>query len=377
MIVDLGFEVPLVATTNDLNGVSGHDIDVVEKKSNGRERDIVLGRDMHASCLDITEPEANDEQTSDKEAYMASVFVRREVFSDRILYASEESHYFVFKAAWMYKMDCVKVETLASGEIDCADFGVKLQPNKDKLAIINVNIGTTMKGAVDNLDLVIQTLEESGFPRDRFYIHCDGALFGLTMPFARRNLQCGESIEIEGQAYTVSAVTHRYQLRKGKFSFDTSTILRKQEKESWKENENDMGIEVHGKAPKVSFKKPFGGVSVSGDKFVGCPVPCSVQITRIENINVLSRNVEYLASRDATIMGSRNDHASILLWYTLNRKGYQGFEKDVQKCLCNAHYLHDRLRDAGLSAMLNDLSSTVVFEWPQDEEFVRRWQLAC
>jgi len=27
--------------------------------------------------------------------------------------------------------------------------------------------------------------------------------------------------------------------------------------------------------------------------------------------------------------------------------------------------------------MLNELSSTVVFERPLDEEFVRRWQLAC
>lgn len=27
--------------------------------------------------------------------------------------------------------------------------------------------------------------------------------------------------------------------------------------------------------------------------------------------------------------------------------------------------------------MLNELSSTVVFERPRDEEFVRRWQLAC
>ncbi|XP_048229670.1 uncharacterized protein LOC107261443 isoform X2 [Ricinus communis] len=31
------------------------------------------------------------------------------------------------------------------------------------------------------------------------------------------NLQCGESVTIEGQAYTISAVTHRYQLRKGKY----------------------------------------------------------------------------------------------------------------------------------------------------------------
>lgn len=106
-------------------------------------------------------------------------------------------------------------------------------------------------------------------------------------------------------------------------------------------------------------------------------MPCGVQLTRLEHINALSRNVEYLASRDATIMGSRNGHAPIFLWYTLNRKGYTGFQKEVQKCLRNAHYLKDRLLDAGISAMLNELSSTVVFERPRDEEFIRRWQLAC
>lgn len=106
-------------------------------------------------------------------------------------------------------------------------------------------------------------------------------------------------------------------------------------------------------------------------------MPCGVQLTRMKHINVLSSNVEYLASRDATIMGSRNGHAPIFLWYTLNKKGYKGFQKEVQKCLRNAHYLKDRLREAGISAMLNELSSTVVFERPQHEEFVRRWQLAC
>ncbi|KAJ6287700.1 hypothetical protein OIU78_000007, partial [Salix suchowensis] len=347
-------------------------------KQNGRE--IVSGRNVHTTCLEVTEPEANDELTGDKDAYMASVLARyrenlmertkyhlgypfnldfdygglgqlqhfsinnlgdpfiesnygvhsrqfevgvldwfarlweiekneywgyitncgtegnlhgilvgREAFPNGVLYASRESHYSVFKAARMYRMDCEKVDCLISGEIDCADFKAKLLANKDKPAIINVNIGTTVKGAVDDLDLVIQTLEESGFSEDRFYIHCDGALFGLMMPFVKR-------------------------------------------------------------APKI---------------------------TRMEHINALSRNVEYLASRDATIMGSRNGHAPIFLWYTLNRKGYKGFQKEVQKCLRNAHYLKDRLHDAGISSMLNELSSTVVFERPLDEEFVRRWQLAC
>lgn len=372
-----------------------------------KEREIVLGRNVHTMCLEVTEPDADDEVTGEREAYMASVLARyrksllertkhhlgypynldfdygalgqlqhfsinnlgdpfiesnygvhsrqfevgvldwfarlwelekneywgyitncgtegnlhgilvgREVFPDGILYASCDTHYSIFKAARMYRMEFEKVNTLTSGEIDCKDFKAKLLCHKDKPAIINVNIGTTVKGAVDDLDLVIKTLEETGFNHDRFYIHCDGALFGLMMPFVKR-------------------------------------------------------------APKVTFKKPIGSVSVSGHKFVGCPMPCGVQITRLEHINALSSNVEYLASRDATIMGSRNGHAPIFLWYTLNRKGYQGFQKEVQKCLRNAHYLKGRLRDAGIGVMLNELSSTVVFERPHDEEFIRKWQLAC
>ena len=64
-------------------------------------------------------------------------------------------------------------------------------------------------------------------------------------------------------------------------------------------------------APEVAFKNLIGSVSVSGHIFVGCPIPCGVQITRMDHV---SRNVEYLASRDATIMGSRNGHAPIFLW---------------------------------------------------------------
>ncbi|CAL9169566.1 serine decarboxylase 1-like [Musa acuminata AAA Group] len=375
-------------------------------EGSGKSREIVLGRNVHTMCFAIKEPEADDEVTGEREAYMASVLARyrrslidrtkhhlgypynldfdygalgqlqhfsinnlgdpfiesnygvhsrqfevgvldwfarlwelekneywgyitncgtegnlhgilvgREVFPDGVLYASRESHYSIFKAARMYRMECVKVDTLVSGEIDCTHFKASLLQNMERPAIVNVNIGTTVKGAVDDLDMVIKTLEENGF-KDRFYIHCDGALFGLMMPFVKR-------------------------------------------------------------APKVTFKKPIGSVSVSGHKFVGCPMPCGVQITRSKHINVLSSNVEYLASRDATIMGSRNGHAPIFLWYTLNRKGYRGFQKEVQKCLRNAHYLKDRLKEAGISVMLNELSSTVVFERPKDEEFVRQWQLAC
>lgn len=65
------------------------------------------------------------------------------MFPDGILYASKESHYSVFKAARMYRMECEKIGTLVTGEIDCTDFKNKLFPHKDKPAIINVNIGNS------------------------------------------------------------------------------------------------------------------------------------------------------------------------------------------------------------------------------------------
>ncbi|KAL2944542.1 Serine decarboxylase [Bienertia sinuspersici] len=101
-------------------------------------------------------------------------------------------------------------------------------------------------------------------------------------------------------------------------------------------------------------------------------------MVRIDHIvGMLSKNVEYIAASDCIITGSRNGHAPIFLWYNLSIKGYSWFEKDVQKCIDNAHYLKVRLKKVGVSVMLNELSNIVVFEWPQDEGFIRHWQLSC
>ncbi|KAF3771939.1 Serine decarboxylase [Nymphaea thermarum] len=43
---------------------------------NGRKREIVLGRNVHTMSLEVTEPEADDEVTVDREAYMAGVLAR-------------------------------------------------------------------------------------------------------------------------------------------------------------------------------------------------------------------------------------------------------------------------------------------------------------
>ncbi|KAL6962439.1 histidine decarboxylase [Sarracenia purpurea var. burkii] len=40
------------------------------------EREIVLGRNVHTTCLTITEPDEDDDSTGDKEAFMAGVLAR-------------------------------------------------------------------------------------------------------------------------------------------------------------------------------------------------------------------------------------------------------------------------------------------------------------
>ncbi|KAL9242679.1 hypothetical protein vseg_016658 [Gypsophila vaccaria] len=251
------------------------------------------------------------------EGNLHGILLGRELFPDGIFYTSKDSHFSIFKAARMYRMECVTVDSLFTGEIDCSDLKTQLLRNKDKPAILCLNFGTTMKGAIDDLDLVIHTLEECGFQEDRFYIHCDGAMYGLMLPLLK-----------------------------------------------------DV-------APKITFKKPIGSISVSGHKFIGCPTPCGILMTRIKHIKVLSRDVEYIASRDATITCSRNGHSPIFLWCALTQKGYAGFRQNYERCLRNAKYLKDKLKEAGFSVMRNELSSTVVFERPRDTDFILRWQLAC
>lgn len=62
---------PVVLTNGDPGDGEGDLKDFMEK---GRQ--IVLGRNVHTTCLAVTEPEANDDFTGDKEAYMASVLAR-------------------------------------------------------------------------------------------------------------------------------------------------------------------------------------------------------------------------------------------------------------------------------------------------------------
>ena len=98
----------------------------------------------------------------------------------------------ILQAARMYRMMACKIDTLESGEINYDELELALKMHAGRPAIINVNVGTTVKGAVDDLDKVLECLQNAGYTEDRFYIHCDGALFGLMLPFIRKGTCLGK-----------------------------------------------------------------------------------------------------------------------------------------------------------------------------------------
>jgi len=59
-------------------------------------------------------------------------------------------------------MDLEVIGTLPMGEIDYESLARALHANKGQPAIINVNVGTTVKGAVDDLDRILRTLAAVG-----------------------------------------------------------------------------------------------------------------------------------------------------------------------------------------------------------------------
>ena len=60
----------LPVLVNEQNGEAGDDVMVEQTK------DFVLGKNIHGTCLEITEPEVDDEVTGDRDAYMAGVLAR-------------------------------------------------------------------------------------------------------------------------------------------------------------------------------------------------------------------------------------------------------------------------------------------------------------
>jgi histidine decarboxylase len=243
------------------------------------------------------------------EGNLYGLLLGREIYPDGILYYTQDAHYSIAKAARYYRLDTRLIHSQPDGEMDYSDFKEQLDPSHS--AIINLTIGTTFTGAIDDVDKILECLKAKQI--SSFYIHCDGALAGLFIPYL---------------------------------------------KPDW-----------------FTFHKSIHSLAISGHKFIGSPFPCGIVLARREQAEYLSHEIEYIGSHDTTMMGSRNGHAALFLWYAIQQR-QNVFSEEIGTCLDNARYLQQRLQEAGFEGiLLNNYSTTVVFPKPS-QPLIEKWQLA-
>lgn len=246
------------------------------------------------------------------EGNISGLYQGREIYPEGILYFSEDSHYSLPKIAKLLKITSEIIPSLENGEIDYDMFKKRIIKNRAKPVIVNSNIGTTMKGAIDNVENIIEIIKSLNITD--YYIHCDAALSGGILPFLKA-------------------------------------------------------------APVFDFRIPIASISVSGHKFFGAPIPCGILITRKSIRHVFKSTPSYMGSIDTTISGSRDGFSVLVLWHTINRYGWDGFKKMVDEAFELRDYTLKELQTIGRKAWANPHSTTIVLDNPGNY-IVNKWQLA-
>ncbi len=246
------------------------------------------------------------------EGNMYGLYVARELFPDSICYFSEDTHYSVAKVLRLQHTRNIMLKSQPNGEMDYADLRETLRIHRDCPPIIFANIGTTMKGAIDNLAMIRGILEELAIPSA--YIHADAALSGMILPFV-------------------------------------------DDPQPW------------------DFADGADSISISGHKMLGSPLPCGVALARKHHVDRIARSIEYIGALDTTIAGSRSAVAPLYLWYRLRTLGRDGCRAMVQRSLQLADYAIAALAKYGVEGWRHKNSVTVVFPRPADA-VMKKWILA-
>jgi histidine decarboxylase len=255
---------------------------------------------------------------SGTEGNIWGIYLGREALPDAVLLHSADAHYSIPKAARIQRIDAVEVPSNAAGEIDLTALATAVAGLNGRPVILVLTCGTTMKGAHDDIAGALAVLEAAGLGRDRRYVHIDGALNAMVIPFLKGAPD---------------------------------------------------GI-------RPTFEMAIDSISTSGHKMIGTPMPCGALVARRIHVDRIARAVAYLKSNDTTLMGSRNGHAVLSIWTRLFGHGYGGYAHDSLSCSLSAEALADRLRAAGRPVLCNPHSLTVVFDEP-GPEIVTRYQLAA
>lgn len=96
------------------------------------------------------------------EGNMYGLYLARELHPEGVVYFSEEIHYSVAKILRLQHTSNIMLKAQPNGELDYEDLRESIKINRHRPPIIFANIGTTMKGAVDDLDKIRAVLRWPG-----------------------------------------------------------------------------------------------------------------------------------------------------------------------------------------------------------------------
>ncbi len=246
------------------------------------------------------------------EGNLYGLYLARELYPNGIVYFSEETHYSVAKNVHLLGMRHIMIRAQDNGEIDYEDLKESLKLRRDVPAIIVANIGTTMKEARDDTVRISRILDDLVIGNR--YIHSDSAFCGTYAQFLTPK-------------------------------------------------------------PAFDFTEGADSIAVSGHKFIGSPIPCGVVVARKRNVDRISNSIGYIGCMDATITGSRNGFAPLVLWYAIRTLGEEGMRKRLETSLALADYAVKTMNAKNIPAWRNPNSLTVVFP-VVSKEIEKKWQLA-
>ncbi len=274
------------------------------------ERDVVA---RFASLMHLPAEEAWGYVTAGgTEGNMYGLYMGRELLPNGMVYFSQDTHYSVLKILRVLNVRNIMIKSQENGEIDYEDLYETIRIHRDTPVIFMANIGTTMKGAVDDVGRVREILHDLAITNS--YVHADAALSGMILPFV--------------------------------------------------DNPQPYG-----------FDAGFDSVSISGHKLIGCPLPCGVVLTRNAYVARIARSIEYVGVLDTTLPGSRNAITPLMMWLAFEHYGLEGFRALVEEMLAVAEYAVERFNERGIPAWRHENSVTVVFPRPA-AEVLRKWQIA-
>lgn len=246
------------------------------------------------------------------EGNMYGLYVARELFPEGICYFSEDTHYSVAKVLRLQHTRNIMIKSQPDGQMDYTDLRETLRIHRDVTPIIFANIGTTMKGAIDDLGKIRGILEDLAIPNA--YIHADAALSGMILPFV-------------------------------------------DDPQPW------------------DFTAGADSISISGHKMLGAPLPCGVVLARKSYVDRIARSIEYVGALDTTIAGSRSAFAPLMLWHRLRTLGADGLRTMVATCIQRADYVIEAFKRHDIRAWRHHNSITVVIPRPPPA-VMQKWAIA-